>query len=112
MAYNSTTVGVSPGAGSGMKSATNDFQSRQPMNPIQETPGVTSAAASNQQATGSKTEERLERDGHLPGLSDVQNDGEKVVRQPGEEDAAGNKIHRKSFLKKLLHWEHNGANAD
>ncbi|KAL8971979.1 MAG: hypothetical protein Q9197_002995 [Variospora fuerteventurae] len=82
------------------------------MKPIQEAPIANSAPASNQQSSSTKTEERLERDGHLPGLSDVQKDKEKKLRQPGQEDAAGNKIHRKSFLSKLLHWEHNGANAD
>ncbi|KAL8649581.1 MAG: hypothetical protein Q9210_004312 [Variospora velana] len=82
------------------------------MNPIQEAPIANSAPANNQEPSSTKTEERLERDGHLPGLSDVQKDTEKESRQPGQEDAAGNKIHRKSFLSKILHWEHNGANAD
>lgn len=64
------------------------------------------------QPSSSKAEDRLEREGHLPSLSHVQNDNEKNVRQPGQEDAAGNKIHHKGILKKMFHWEHNGMNAD
>ncbi|KAL9601637.1 MAG: hypothetical protein Q9219_002357 [cf. Caloplaca sp. 3 TL-2023] len=66
----------------------------------------------NQQPTSSKVEKKLEQEGHLPGLSEVQNDQEKNLRQPGEEDAAGNKIQHKGILKKMLHWEHSGMNAD
>ncbi|KAL8709857.1 MAG: hypothetical protein Q9220_005473 [cf. Caloplaca sp. 1 TL-2023] len=60
----------------------------------------------------SKVEQKLAREGHLPGLEEVKNDKEPSLRQPGQEDAAGNKIHHKSTLKKLFHWEHNGMNAD
>lgn len=59
-----------------------------------------------------KVEDKLEREGHLPGLGEVQHDHERDTRQPGEVDAAGNKIHHKGILKKMLHWEHNGMNAD
>ena len=65
-----------------------------------------------QQAANAKAEERLEERGHLPGLSEVQKDEEKDTREPGQDDAAGNKIHHKGFLTKMLHWEHNGMNAD
>ncbi|KAL8869009.1 MAG: hypothetical protein Q9174_004594 [Haloplaca sp. 1 TL-2023] len=65
-----------------------------------------------QQAANAKAEERLEERGHLPGLSEVQKDEEKNMREAGQEDAAGNKIHHKGFLKKMFHWEHNGMNAD
>lgn len=85
--------------------------SNQPMTgTYQKTPGDN--LSGTQQTSGTTTEERLERQGHLPGIADVQKDNEKDLRQAGEEDAAGNKIHRKGILGKILHWEHNGANAD
>ena len=46
----------------------------------------------------------------MPGLAEVQHDTR--VRQPGEEDAAGNKIHHKGLLGHILHWEHDSMNAD
>jgi hypothetical protein len=54
----------------------------------------------------------LAKQGKLPHLSEVQNDQEPKQRQPGQDDAAGNSIHHKSTLKKILHWEHDGMNAD
>lgn len=134
-------VRVPAGAQSVPQSATNDFQAGQPMseNPLarivrfctrlisvlggcehlrlttrkgtaQEVPSADSRRT--QQPSSSKVEERLEREGHLPGLGEVQNDNEKNLRQPGQDDAAGNKIHHKGILGKMLHWEHNGMNAD
>ncbi|KAL8640916.1 MAG: hypothetical protein Q9228_002221 [Teloschistes exilis] len=61
---------------------------------------------------GSITEERLEKEGRMPALPEANQVDAKNIRPPGTEDAGGNKIHRKGFLKKLLHWEHNGMNAD
>ena len=60
--------------------------------------------------TGSKKEQDLVNQGKMPGLAEVQKDTH--VRQPGEEDAAGNKIHHKGILGHILHWERNGMNAD
>ncbi|KAL8706612.1 MAG: hypothetical protein Q9201_000359 [Fulgogasparrea decipioides] len=77
---------------------------------VQEVPDADTKGT--QQPSNSKVEEQLERKGHLPGLSEVQHDKEKNIRQPGQEDAAGNKIHHKGILKKMFHWEHNGMNAD
>lgn len=76
--------------------------------------GTTHQAPSSQsyQPSGATAEDKVQQQGHMPGLAEVQKDNAKDVRPPGEEDAAGNKIHRKSFLKKMLHWEHNGMNAD
>ncbi|CAL8579632.1 hypothetical protein XPA_005367 [Xanthoria parietina] len=111
MAYNNTTnIDQAPGAGlpAGGESippgATRDFQ---PM-------GATPQGPSSQsyQPTGATAEDKVQQQGHMPGLAEVQKDNEKDVRPPGKEDAAGNKIHHKSFLKKILHWEHNGMNAD
>ena len=51
----------------------------------------------------------LVNSGKMPGLDKVQADNVRE-RQPGEEDAAGNRIHRKSLLGKLTHWEHSGMN--
>ena len=56
-----------------------------------------------------KKEADLVASGHMPGLDKVEADNTRV-RQPGEEDAAGNKIHRKSLLGKLTHWEHSAMN--
>jgi len=33
-------------------------------------------------------------------------------RKPGDEDEAGNKIHHRGTLGRLLHWEHESMNAD
>lgn len=76
--------------------------------------GATPQGPSSQsyQPTGATAEDKVQQQGHMPGLAEVQKDNEKDVRPPGKEDAAGNKIHHKSFLKKILHWEHNGMNAD
>ncbi|KAI4242445.1 MAG: hypothetical protein L6R40_003999 [Gallowayella cf. fulva] len=90
-------------------SATRDFQTGQAMS---NTHGISSTDSTSQQASGAKVEEKLEREGHMPGLAEVQKDNEKDLRQPGQEDAAGNKIHHKGILKKMFHWEHNGMNAD
>ena len=46
----------------------------------------------------------------MPGLAEVQHDTR--VRQSGEEDAAGNKIHHRGLLGHILHWEHDSMNAD
>ncbi|KAL8757995.1 MAG: hypothetical protein Q9184_004052 [Pyrenodesmia sp. 2 TL-2023] len=114
MAYNNINQGSGPQNPAfesiHNQSATTDFGAEQPTSTAQEIPSADSKRT--QQPPGSKTEDRLEREGHLPGLSDVQNDNEKNVRQPGQEDAAGNKIHHKGILGKMLHWEHNGMNAD
>ena len=56
-----------------------------------------------------KKEADLIASGHMPGLAEVEKDNARQ-RQPGEEDAAGNKIHHKSLLGKLTHWEHNAMN--
>ncbi|KAL8724565.1 MAG: hypothetical protein Q9166_007875 [cf. Caloplaca sp. 2 TL-2023] len=114
MAYNNvnqaTGTKLPGGAESTPAGATRDFQPGQPMSIAQ---GVPSADSSrSQHPSGAKGEEKLEREGHLPGLSEVQKDNEKDLRQPGQEDAAGNKIHHKGIFKKMLHWEHNGMNAD
>ncbi|KAL8935691.1 MAG: hypothetical protein Q9216_005303 [Gyalolechia sp. 2 TL-2023] len=112
MAYNNVNQqsGVA-GAQSIPRTATNDFQAGQPMKTVHEIPD-TDSKETHQHPAGSKVENKLEREGHLPGLSDVQQDNEQNLRQPGEEDAAGNKIHHKGILKKMFHWEHNGMNAD
>ena len=68
------------------------------------------ATSTHLSSTG-KVEQKLEKEGKLPGLAQAQADNTKL-REPGDEDAAGNKIHRKSLLKKMFHWEHNGMNAD
>ncbi|KAL8720650.1 MAG: hypothetical protein Q9225_002520 [Loekoesia sp. 1 TL-2023] len=135
MAYNNVNqesgLRVPAGAQSVSQTAANDFQAGQPMS---EKPFAKDRALSHslhigidectaeevssadskrtQQPSSSKVEERLEREGHLPGLGEVQNDNEKNLRQPGQDDAAGNKIHHKGILGKMLHWEHNGMNAD
>ncbi|KAL8834862.1 MAG: hypothetical protein Q9170_003562 [Blastenia crenularia] len=114
---------VPAGVQSVSQSATNDFQSghstgETPHEPLPAfamgTTQQASSADSNpiQQPSSSKVEAKLEREGHLPGLSEVQHDNEKNLRQPGQEDAAGNKIHHKGILGKMLHWEHSGMNAD
>ncbi len=64
------------------------------------------------QDRAAKIEADLAKQGKLPHLSEVQNDQEPKQRQPGQDDAAGNPIHHKSTLKKILHWEHDGMNAD
>ncbi|KAI4173804.1 MAG: hypothetical protein LQ346_008347 [Caloplaca aetnensis] len=133
MAYNQANQdsGVRAPAGAQFvpQSATNDFGAAgQPMSTAQQqtTPSAdTSNHRTHQQqqqqqqqqpsSSHSNAEERLEREGHLPGLAEVQGETEKEgkkVRQPGQEDAAGNKIHRKGVLGKIFHWEHNGMNAD
>ena len=56
-----------------------------------------------------RKEAELVSSGKMPGLNKLEADNERV-RQPGEEDAAGNKIHHKSLLGKLTHWEHSGMN--
>ena len=58
----------------------------------------------------SKKEQDLANQGKMPGLAEIQKDTH--VRQPGEEDAAGNKIHHKGVLGRMLHWEHDSMNAD
>ncbi|KAI4209749.1 MAG: hypothetical protein LQ351_007345 [Letrouitia transgressa] len=82
----------------------------QALQPTTEHPSTESKGT--QQPSGAKIEEKLARDGKLPGLEEVQHSNETDVRQPGEEDEAGNKIHHKNPLKKMLHWEHNAMNAD
>ncbi|KAI4090311.1 MAG: hypothetical protein L6R37_007904 [Teloschistes peruensis] len=72
----------------------------------------TEPRASFTEPRGSITEERLEKEGRMPALPEANQIDAKNIRPPGTEDAGGNKIHRKGFLKKLLHWEHNGMNAD
>ncbi|KAL8934282.1 MAG: hypothetical protein Q9211_005311 [Gyalolechia sp. 1 TL-2023] len=109
MAYNNVNQQSGVHVPGGAQTASKDFQAGQPMNSAHQGPGTDSKQI--QQPSSSKVEKNVER-GHLPGLSQVQHDQEKKVRQPGEEDAAGNKIHHKGILKKLLHWEHNGMNAD
>lgn len=54
-------------------------------------------------------ESDLVNSGKMPGLDKVEADNTRE-RKPGEEDAAGNRIHRKSLLGKLTHWEHSGMN--
>ncbi|KAI4256133.1 MAG: hypothetical protein L6R42_006391 [Xanthoria sp. 1 TBL-2021] len=110
MAYNNNNINQASGAGvpAGGESmppgATRDFQ---PM-------GTTHQAPSSQsyQPSGATAEDKVQQQGHMPGLAEVKKDNAKDIRPPGQEDAAGNKIHRKSFLKKMFHWEHNGMNAD
>lgn len=111
MAYNNVNEqsGVA-NAQSIPQKAASGFQSEQPMNTAHHTSGLHSHQT--QHPASSEAEEKLEKEGHLPGLSEVQHDTEKDMRQPGEDDAAGNKIHHKGILKKMLHWEHNGMNAD
>ncbi|KAL8649174.1 MAG: hypothetical protein Q9226_005684 [Calogaya cf. arnoldii] len=107
MAYNNTNTnqvsgaGVPAGAESMPPGATRDF-------------GTTHQAPTSQsyQPSSATAEDKVQQQGHMPGLAEVQKDNEKDIRPPGEDDAAGNKIHHKSFLKKMLHWEHNGMNAD
>ncbi|KAL9584228.1 MAG: hypothetical protein Q9212_002257 [Teloschistes hypoglaucus] len=72
----------------------------------------TEPRASYTEPRGSITEERLEKAGRMPNLPEANQVAEENIRPPGAEDAGGNKIHRRGFLKKLLHWEHNGMNAD
>ncbi|KAI4200214.1 MAG: hypothetical protein LQ350_004072 [Teloschistes chrysophthalmus] len=72
----------------------------------------TEPRASYTEPRGSITEERLEKAGRMPNLPEANAVAEENIRPPGTEDAGGNKIHRRGFLKKLLHWEHNGMNAD
>ncbi|KAL8806415.1 MAG: hypothetical protein Q9182_001330 [Xanthomendoza sp. 2 TL-2023] len=91
-------------------SATRDFQTGQPLNSAQAFSST--GTEHSQQPSSANAEEKAERQGHLPGLAEVQQDNEQRMRQPGQEDAAGNKIHHKSILKKMFHWEHNGMNAD
>ncbi|KAI4169302.1 MAG: hypothetical protein LQ343_005800 [Gyalolechia ehrenbergii] len=112
MAHNNQRSGVQlpAGAQSIPQTATNDFQAGQPMNTAHPVPGTN--PKQTHKPSSSKVENKLEREGHLPGLPEVQHDDEKNLRQPGEDDAAGNKIHHKGILKKLFHWEHNGMNAD
>ncbi|KAL8788631.1 MAG: hypothetical protein Q9213_001559 [Squamulea squamosa] len=71
-----------------------------------------SDSTQSQRYPNATAEDKLQREGHLPGLASVQKDNEKDLRQPGQEDAAGNKIPHKGFIKKMLHWEHRGMNAD
>ncbi|KAL8804661.1 MAG: hypothetical protein Q9223_005723 [Gallowayella weberi] len=97
-------------SGSMPSSATRDFQTIQAMNSAQASSST--GTKHSQQPSSAIAEEKAERQGHLPGLAEVQKDNEQQLRQPGQEDAAGNKIHHKSILKKMFHWEHNGMNAD
>ena len=60
-------------------------------------------------ARAAQKEADLVNSGKMPGLDKVEADNARE-RKPGEEDAAGNKIHRKSLLGKLTHWEHSGMN--
>lgn len=60
--------------------------------------------------THSRKEQELVDRGKMPGLAEVKRDTH--VRQSGEEDAAGNKIHHRGLLGHILHWEHSGMNAD
>lgn len=71
-----------------------------------------STNAAQSQSRAANIEADLAKQGKLPHLSEVQNDNEPKQRQPGEEDAAGNSIHHKSTLGKILHWEHDGMNKD
>ncbi|KAL8669188.1 MAG: hypothetical protein Q9168_006212 [Polycauliona sp. 1 TL-2023] len=96
-----------PIGGSGIPaSATRDFQTSEAMT------GTYQAATPQSQQANATAEDKAQRQGHLPGLASVQKDNEQDVRQPGEEDAAGNKIPHKGIIKKLFHWEHSGMNAD
>ncbi|KAL8905459.1 MAG: hypothetical protein Q9171_006657 [Xanthocarpia ochracea] len=114
MAYNNSNytsgVNVPAGAESFPSSATRDFQAGQPMSATYQAPA--SNTNQSQEASSATAEDKIQREGHLPGLAKVQKDNEKDLRQPGEEDAAGNKILHKGILKKMLHWEHSGMNAD
>lgn len=49
--------------------------------------------------------------GHMPGLGKVQADN-ATERKPGEDSATGSKIHHKTVLGRLAHWEHNGMSND
>ncbi len=69
-----------------------------------------SSGNSPEVSTGAKKEQDLVDQGKMPGLAEVQKDTQ--VRKPGEEDAAGNKIHHRGVLGHILHWEHSGMNAD
>jgi len=70
-----------------------------------------SVLGTTQEATiTSKKEQNLVDQGKMPGLAEVQKDTH--VRPPGEEDAAGNKIHHKGVLGRMLHWQHDSMNAD
>ncbi|KAL8695739.1 MAG: hypothetical protein Q9224_003199 [Gallowayella concinna] len=102
----SSGIQAPTGSGAMPSSATRDFQTGQPLK------FPSTGSKQSQQPSGANAEEKVERQGHLPGLADVQKDNEREIRQPGQEDAAGNKIHHKGILKKMFHWEHNGMNAD
>ncbi|KAL9614948.1 MAG: hypothetical protein Q9167_000590 [Letrouitia subvulpina] len=94
----------------------NEAQALKPIskltNPQPATEVPSAKSKETQQPSSAKIEEKLARDGKLPGLEEVQHSNETDVRQPGEEDEAGNKIHHKNPLKKMLRWEHNAMNAD
>ena len=60
---------------------------------------------------GAAKEADLVNSGKMPGLDKVQADNTRE-RQPGEEDASGDKIHHKTLLGRLTHWEHQGMNAE
>ncbi|KAI4270402.1 MAG: hypothetical protein LQ337_006707 [Flavoplaca oasis] len=110
MAYNNVNQAsgaTGPAGGQSMPSSTTrDFQTGQPMT------GTYQAPDPQPQQPNATAEDKAQREGHMPGLASVQKDNEQDVRQPGEEDAAGNKIQHKGIMKKLFHWEHSGMNAD
>ncbi len=71
---------------------------------------LSSPGTSQEAPKHSNKEQELVDQGKMPGLAGVQKDTH--VRQSGDEDAAGNKIHHKGLLGHILHWEHSGMNAD
>ncbi|KAL8886777.1 MAG: hypothetical protein Q9192_006428 [Flavoplaca navasiana] len=110
MAYNNVNQASSatvPAGGQSMPSSTTrDPQTGQAMTGTYQAPDL------HPQQTNTTAEDKVQHEGHMPGLASAQKDNEQDVRQAGEEDAAGNKIHHKGIVKKLFHWEHNGMNAD
>ena len=51
----------------------------------------------------------------MPGLKERKEKEEAGVadeRKPGDEDAAGNKIHHHGLLGHITHWEHEAMNAE
>ncbi|KAL9626262.1 MAG: hypothetical protein Q9204_007446 [Flavoplaca sp. TL-2023a] len=74
--------------------------------------GIFQAPDPHPKQANTTAEDKVQQEGHMPGLASVQKDNEQDVRQPGEEDAAGNKIQHKGIMKKLFHWEHSGMNAE
>ncbi|TKA70722.1 hypothetical protein B0A49_04366 [Cryomyces minteri] len=68
----------------------------------------TDAVAAPHKKTGAEIEKDLINSGKMPGLKHAGPEH----REPGEDDEAGNKVHHRTALGRLLHGEHNAMNEE